>query len=496
MYKYLWIVFIIVSCFGNAQNMFTYRFSEFSGIHGVLENPSDFANSSLQYDVNIFSMETFAFNNYVFIEDQSVFSTISNFIQGNELISLTQDNIDDGKDTAQFALVDRPITTDKYVDLNIEVLGPSLVWNKNGIHNFGISTRFRAVTDVQDIHYAMAVISYEGIRYRPLHNQDFLEPYGRIQTMSWGEVGFHYSTNIVSEPFFRLAFGGALKRLYGYEAAYVEFEDFQFRLQEQAVNDLFVDLQVADGTLKYGRTDAVNPAIPGTRNSRGKGWGLDIGFTAIGKGVSKYTNLRSNSVYKWKAGIALTDFGRINFRENARRYLINEDNVDYIRFDEIEFPGLNEFDSLISEELLGHPDSSFIGNGFTMNLPRTVRMHAEYRPIQRLSIGMNAQIGLGGRNFGVYYPDVVSLHSQYGFRWFDISASASLLEYNFFRMGSAIRLGPFFVGTDDLLAYFVPQELSSFSLYFGFKFSKDRPEGNSNRRRRPKKLKVNKCMQW
>ena len=492
----IWFGLFMFSYLGEAQNMFTYRFSEYSGVHGVLNNPSDFANSSFQYDVNLFSLEAFAYNNYVFLDDQSVFSSIGNLIQGNELISLTQDNIKDGKDTAQFTLVDRPITSDKFVDFNLEIMGPSVVWNKNGIHNFGITSRFRAVTDVQDIHYAMAVISYEGIRYRPLHNQDFLEPFGRIQTMSWGEIGFHYSTNLVENPFFKLAVGGALKRLYGYEAAYVEFENFQFRLQEQAINDLFVDLQIAEGRVRYGRTNAVEPAIPGTRNARGKGFGLDLGFTAIGKGISKYTDLRSNSVYKWKAGIALTDFGRINFREQARRYQFNEEDLEYIRFDEIEFPGLNEFDSLLSEKLLGDPDSSFVGPGFIMNLPRMVRLHGEYRPVPRLSIGAQAQIGISGSAYGVYYPDVISLHSQYGFRWFDLSVSASLLEYNFFRMGSVIRLGPLFVGTDDLLAYFVPQELSSFSIYFGFKFSKARSASSMNGKGRPKKLKVNKCMQW
>src|SRR6185295_10506538 len=113
----------------------------------------------------------------------------------------------------------------------------------------------------------------------------------------------------------------------------------------------------------------------------GKGFGGSIGFT--------YSHLRDSadftytmdcktwvdpnrSNYVWRVGLALTDIGKINFKDGANTFHLQADSANWPDYRGATFANHLDFDHALSYIFYGDSLASIRDDHFTMSLPTTL----------------------------------------------------------------------------------------------------------------------------
>jgi hypothetical protein len=141
-----------------------------------------------------------------------------------------------------------------------------------------------------------------------------------------------------------------------------------------------------------------------------------------------------------------------------------------------------------SSDIFDDPLGSFRNDNFRLGLPTTMSLHTSYFFNQSVKVEANLLTSLASFGTRLSHNSVFALSPRIDRYWWGVGLPVSFYKGYLPRLGLAARLGPFFIGTDQLGAFTKGDELSGGDFYFGAKLH----SLNLERKSRTKKFRGNK----
>ncbi|NDV17237.1 OmpA family protein [Muricauda sp. TY007] len=413
----------------------------YNGVHGVLSNPANIADSRLKLDINLIGVSAFFGNNYLSATLGDAFNDIDK-------------TFDDAKTTPK---------SNNFIAANLDILGPSAMLSLSEKHSVALYTRARIFANVDDIDGS--TIDKEGGFDE---NEDFSINEGDLsgELNLWTEIGATYARILMDKDEHFLKGGLTLKYLSGIHHAYLNGSevtvDYNAATEEVATN----------GTLTHGYDVGGDDSLGDAFNfGESTGLGADIGFVYEWRPDhedQKLVDLNGNKIsnrginkYKLKFGASITDIGSINNKGGEQQtYDLNKvQSIDNFEGDDLEDALKDNFDAIG-----GLQESSKTG------LPTALHANVDWNIYSKFYLNLNSDISLRRENkLNTHHiQNQVSLTPRLETAWLSIYSPISLMREIGFRWGAGLRAGPFYLGSGSILTSIFGQT-KSLDVYAGLK---------------------------
>jgi len=434
----------------------------YSGSTVMLVNPAMMTNTHAFLDINLASGDLFVFNNFIYIpgSDYNMWDATN-----------TRPLPEYGEDKNNFLYYDNQDL--KNVAVNLRIMGPSAMLQL-GDHAFGFSTGLRVMTTGNKVPWEMPVFGYEGMNYQELHNIKFDDYDIDYQVNAWGEIGFSYAYNVIKYFDHQLTIGVSLKYLLGYTGAYVDIENIEYIVQ----NDSVINITNLKAEVAYALPiDYDNNDFPDSGPTiKGSGLGLDIGAVYVKR---KYVdNKRWRRLcgqryedYKYRIGVSILDIGRIKYKNNAQLHTYDNVSALWENYDTTNLNNLNQLAGDLSNLFYGDPNASLTATSLKVGLPTAISIQADIHFMENIYLGGYWIHPIRLNKHTLRRPAQLAFVPRYETKFLEFSLPISLYDYKETRIGAAVRLYFFTIGTDRLGTWFGLSDLNGMDLYFSVKFS-------------------------
>jgi len=417
----------------NAQSYIGHSVDNYSGIHGIILNPSAVVDSRMRTDINIFSLSVFAGSDYYAID-------LSNLADSDDGFEISENTEKFPKQNNQFFL-------------NIDALGPSFMFNLSPKHSLGFTSRVRAFFNLNNIN---------GELYENFSNDfDLAEDFNfNVEDFSgtihlWGEVGATYGRVLLEENKHFLKGGVTLKYLKGGGSAFSSSPSFSG--DYSGMNEVLSTM----GSLNYGATMDFNSEDVGF-DSSASGFGGDIGVTYEYRNLQNLDSLgKKDNKYKFKIALSLTDIGSITYNETSNTNYNLNGQIQKAELSEKSLSEILEDNYTGSEELL---DSK-------INLPTALHLVADYNIRKRLYVSLNGSFSLIGhdKDQANRIINTVTATPRLETRFFSFYLPLSIRQYDGFAAGAGLRLGPLTLGSASAITSLLSDSSKTADVYVGLK---------------------------
>jgi len=449
-YYILVILLLVATATVSAQHQSGLRMENYAGINSIFINPASANIFPLRWDLNLVSADFFIDNNAAYISNTKV----GDLVKNANLIKSGWEMEPQGDQTlvADFY---RDTTKNKYAMLSQTINGPAFLFNTNGGQSIGLFYNFRSTGGSPKIPGSLNYYNY--ISKSANEIIDF--PSFDFSFMAWDEIGVHFSQRVSTVDGYA-SVGINIKSLRGYEAAYISLQnqtDIQFLNSNQ--------VEVSDLNIQYGLTNhnvdiADNQSY--NRTIAGKGLGIDLGFN--------YVIEDDSDTYKFRVGASINDIGRIKFKNNAEVHRLEADQS--IIFDEALYQSFTTLDEAMDQasiDLYGAIDLSEVDEDLKVGLPTNFSLQADYKIVDYIYVSALLINRISFSPYAVKTTNFLSLAPRFEHRWGMFTLPISIVEYSRVKMGLALRLGYFIIGTDDLTSITGTKEFRGTDIYFGVK---------------------------
>jgi hypothetical protein len=440
------LTFLLVSGISNCQTNSGITEDNYNGIHGVLINPANVTDSRISSEFNLFSLNLLLGNDYTPLN----LSNITELIDGGNYTAFPND--------------------DNNGLLNLDILGPSFMFNLNSKSSLAVTTRVRALVDLNNINGLLAESIADGFMEEDFNfniaNMD-------VTAHAWGEIGLAYGRTLYSKEDHFVKGGITLKYLLGGGVAQVNSNSISGIYQNSQQQDLLT----LNGDLSYGSYESSEKLSPG--------FGADIGFVYEFRPKSNYsssedaTNKAINK-YKLKLGIALLDIGSITYK-NLEQTTYNIDGA------------LNG--SAMEDDLEQALEDNF--NGITTNsdtkvlLPTSLQINADYKIAKRFYASLNYNQALHGKDepYSNNGLNLITLAPRFETRYFSLHMPFGYSKLGETSFGLGLRMGPLTLGSGTILSNLLSDKSNLANAYVGLKvpiYQKDKVKAMARENKREK----------
>jgi hypothetical protein len=158
--------------------------------------------------------------------------------------------------------------------------------------------------------------------------------------------------------------------------------------------------------------------------------------------------------------------------EDAEVHKFDNVSKNWVEFDTIRFKGIHyAFENYSRGFYNGDPDASYAGDNFRVWLPATISLQFEYHLKQNIYLSALWMHPIRFNSRTVWRPAQLAFIPRWENRYFGISIPISLSNYTDPRMGLAIRIYSFTIGTDRLGSLFGVSNFNGMDFYFSFRFN-------------------------
>lgn len=420
----------------SAQDFLGYTHSNYAGIVGAQHNPATLADNTYSLDILLVGFGLEAANNYVGVKR----SELRNPDFGNQNLYLRERN------------------TKKAVFFRNEILLPGFMVS-NEKFGWGIDMRIRTYANVDGVTRDLAHLAVLGFNDPSYFLTDRHDRHIGVTTLSWFELGGTYAKTVWTGAEHYVSVGVRPKLLLGLEAAYVFVNNFQYNFNNDSTLDAYnADIKFAhstnltfDGSLTPSYHLKFNPGI-----------GVDIGFVyeyrpdEMQKDNSKnskpWPGFRDRPAYKYRLGVSLTDLGIIHFKSGELSDQYSASSNDW-QFKDSTLNNPTTPNSLY-QTFTARTGGANAGNPFWMRLPLALNVNFDYKVQESFYVNATAFSGLYFRNFNgkkVHELTRISITPRWEKRWYGVWMPVSFTRMGTVSLGTGIRLGPFVIGTTDIL---------------------------------------------
>ncbi len=448
-------ILFLIDVVAKSQSQLGIRNDNFSGINMTLLNPAGHMTSPMNWDLNLIEGYSFVQNNYAYFVNSNVLGLATNdksFVYG-------PDNRLRDKPLEGNILEYYEDERDRYGVFHGGVMGPSFFIRLTPNHSVGLITRTRMSSSITGIPNELSFYQFNEL----LESDRFTLDASNAGVLSWGEIGVNYLYQKETSTG-QLGLGITLKYLSGFDGAYV-YNETPITLSNLPGDSL----RSEPGAVQFAYTNtSVEDSDALKFKNNGSGISADIGLSFAG-------GQQNNGQYKWKLGVSLLDIGKVSFPDNATFHRIAIDTFaefggqEYRTFDGIE--ETEEALEYFSFQILGDSTASVAGNSFSMWLPTAASIQFDFAVTQKIFVNATIVQGVPLARNGVRRTNLLGLTPRYESRWLSIAVPVSYYNFDQFRLGLSGRLGPLFLGTDNLNSFVSKSDLSGTDFYIGLKIN-------------------------
>ena len=427
--------------------------SNYAGVSGLILQPASIADSRYKFDMVFLGAETSVNNSYVSIK-RDAFLKRTSWEEQNFADNYLQRNAD-GKDKSIFG--------------GASVMLPSFMVNLNNKSAMAFSSRFRSITNLDNISEDLAQLAWESFNYEPLLYTQLNNVNLSMQSNSWLEFGFTYARVIMDQEKHFLKGGATLKFLQGAVSGYAFMQDINYRLDSPDTLSLF------QSKINYGlSTTFDDDGMPQIRKISDPGFGMDLGIVyEYRPNIDKFKynmdgqeGLLRNDLdkYMFRVGLSLIDFGHINYKKGH----YSQDFVADIRdwnIADMEITSLEEFNDTLRSKFNFNENKS---ESYKMGLPTALSLQIDYNIGKGFYVNFMPYFALRkGTNMlaKTHYYTSYSLTPRYDRKWFGAAVPISIDQFNRFNAGVSFRFGPVWIGSNSLIRNAVANESYGFDAY-------------------------------
>ncbi|HKL89992.1 MAG TPA: DUF5723 family protein [Allomuricauda sp.] len=445
LFRKLVVSLLLISTINVIQSQSYVGFLEdnYNGVHGIISNPANIADSRLKMDINLVGVSALYGNDYIGLNLGDAFADYSSVFDNAETFP----------------------STDNFLAFNIDVMGPSVMLSINKKSSLAIFTRGRGIFNVNEANGNL--LEKEGGFDE---NEDFNlvedDIYGSFT--AWGEIGATYARVLLNDEQHFLKGGLTGKMLQGLGNVYIEGSDISV--------DYNSDTREVTTTGEFHLADTGDINETGNTGealdlNNGFGIGADIGFVYEWRpDYAKHTKMKSDgstiinrgaNKYKLKLGVSVTDIGKLlDVKGSDRLYDLNKtQDIDNFDGDVLEEALLDNFDQISSTQSRDY------------TLPTALRTNADLSLNSKFYLNLNADISLTSRtkaNTGSIINQY-RLTPRYESKWLAIYSPISVLSGVGFQWGAGFRVGPLYMGSGTVFSSLIGENTKGIDLYAGVK---------------------------
>jgi hypothetical protein len=439
----------------SSQEQLGMRLERYSGIYSAGINPANTAFTPHNWEVSLFNADLFVENSYAFLRNTSLQNALRNT---DKIVSLADTSAENPPALDAIFQDFADGSRKMHFVAQTRVAGPAFSFRFGENNVVGLTTAFRTNVSAYRIP---EILAYRTVSDLPRNRAINIPPAG-INGMAWGEIGLHYS-RLEEIGDLQMAWGVSPKLLLGYEGFFTRAQSKFDYTQLQGDTTVF-----GSGKWDYALTTAnlTDDANAVKLKRQGSGFGLDLGVSWAMPSDDE------TGGYAWRAGVSLIDLGFVRFKNTAQRHHIEFDTL--LSVSGSQFPQRDNVDDIlqdVSRAFLGDPAASLQKNAFGIGLPTALSAQFDVRfaPLFYVSGVLVQRISLS--KYSVKRPSTLAVVPRFEHRWCSVSLPLVVDDWRTFRMGAALRLAWFYIGTDNLGSFRTKDNLSGVDFYVGLKIN-------------------------
>lgn len=416
------------------------------GLLNGYNNPAEFSNMNMKFDVNLFNTSINFSNNKVSFND---------LIDGTDL----ENKFFNGSEAAN-------------VRLDALVIGPGVAY-KNGNWTYAISTLANIKANIINVDTKLGDAIQNGAlsnlisqtTISSLENQ-------RLNAATWGEIDFSLSRKIVDVARHQVNAGATVKLLF--PSAYANFS--ASNLQGTIRNNLGdIELANASAQVNLAYSGFLGNDFNDSSNYSNffkqgiNGVAFDLG------GTYRFKEANSDK-YIISTGLAVKNIGSMSYKDESNtsiNYNLNVGNVNTL--------DLNQFESANSlteiEEILSQPNNAQFfqktktTQAFRVKLPTTIQAYADVKLTSKLyaTASINQKISDDSESDVTTTQNAYSIIPRFVYRQFEIFAPQTANEISGFTSGFGLKIYGFYVGSSSIVSAALSNSKQA-DIYLGLRF--------------------------
>jgi hypothetical protein len=480
----------------NAQQWLGVSTSNYAGTYNIYSNPANVADSRYKFFMNVVGGNAEFINNYAsWAAPYSFIGMATNTVSdsyraSNGLVGFKPSYIVEARNkpnTTAFAAAD--------------IKGPSMIYTfEKAKFAIGLTSRVRVLNNLANTTSDVAHIMVQGTVVPDLYGVLQQNNHFTMNLNGYSEMGMTLGLVVKEQDQNYLKVGFTVKRVNGVLNLHYLVNEVDFRIDQNAARPKRQDLffQNIEGT--YGTTTSAAFQTAGfTPNwlfgnqAAATGYGFDIGavyefrpdFDKYDMKIKgKWQTDGTKNKYLYKISVALIDVGKLNYN--------NPNLVNQIKVSETNVlipPGtFNKIDS--PDRLFKQTNAAFglqetdYTHSFVSQLPMAFSANFDYKLTEKLYFNTTLVQSLTNQNrIGSSQPSIFAFIPRYESKWFDLAMPLALINgYRNFTVGLGGRVGPLFLGTDNLAGILNIGNPKGINAYFGltiplFRKLPDAPNG-------------------
>ncbi|MCH4551260.1 DUF5723 family protein [Aestuariibaculum lutulentum] len=442
----IFLVLVLGSWCARSQSFQGFLADNYSGVNSVIVNPANATDSRFKTDINFIGVSGFGGNDYY----------------GVNILDALKGDYDFDLDSKKHP------SESNNGELNVDVMGPSFMFNLTEKSSLAIFTRARSFVNVNDIN---------GNTIDEIDNDetdDFMVNEGDFNAFgqAWGELGITYARVLFNEEEHFVKGGLTLKYLQGGGSAYATGKNVSVLYDADGAGPDSGSITTT-GQLTYGRyaeldNDNYDYEIP-----KASGFGADLGFVYewrphyndyVSTNAQGETYVRKDkNKYQLKLGLSITDIGAIKYKEGQEDvYDINAANVS-----EDDFDNADDVSSFLND----HYNNISSKTGYKTYLPTALHFNADWSFSSKFYVNLNTDLSLVSKDKlnTSHVSNIVSLAPRFESKWFSFYLPLSVVQNIGFQMGTGLRAGPLYIGSGSVISALISDDTKGADVYAGIK---------------------------
>jgi len=413
------------------------------GIINMGMNPSELANLSSKFEVQIFAASINVSNNKIGFKD---------IVNGNNL----ENQIFKGDGPVNF-------------NADAEFYGPGAAIKLLG-WGFAISSKGHVKANIIDVDpklgdaFSNSILSSIGSSSRLSNNNN-----QRINTTSWGEVGFSVAHQLFKNEKSSLNGGITLKLLFPGSYANIGAGNFNGTISTSLLGNAELTNANANLNIAYtgGLANSFTNASDYTKSVFGNlnGMAADIGFDYQLKSVL--------GGYKLKVGAAIKNMGSMTFKSNdnySKDYKLEIQGSQSLNLNQFQNAGgIKDIENIFLQS--GYVTLTNDTKNFKVKLPTVLNLYADFNLIPKLNLTLFLQqkMNKNTENSQITSQNIFSISPRFSLGFFEAYLPVSFNEISRTTAGLGFRLSGFFLGSNSILTA-ISSNTKQADLYMGYRF--------------------------
>ncbi len=458
--KKLLLPFFLLPVFFSAksQSFIGLNTSNYAGVSGVFFNPAYAADSRYRWSASLLQFDLSIANNTASYK----LGDLQNSLDGDELLKNLYNN------------------KHAFAQANVDLLGPSVMFNVSPKTSFAITTRARAMVTLSDVdgHLVEAVKSTDA----SVGDFELTNNNTSISVNGWAEAGLTWGNVLYDNGKNFLKSGVTVKYLGGISNNTIAAKNVNSSVEYDGNQYVAVNASGGVGIAFAGITlSSLDDFETGDLTKfDGSGIGFDLGLSyEFRPDAAAYTSAdsshdRAENKYKLKFSVALLDAGSIKYNkkpESSGDFLVDFKSNESLNLDVLNTDIENLSTALSANPSFFTPIPSSSAGTYKVSLPTRLRADLDYHIHEGFYVNVATQLSLNKKNemFKTRYYNNTVLTPRIEGKALGFYLPLQVNDVTGFNAGAAFRLGPLVAGSSNILSALGSSKMVN--VYFGLRLA-------------------------